>query len=142
MSVLELCLEQEASKIASEGFFSAIPTHDFDKGTRAVSRLETFDKLELYGGRVLSGDLIELRANGQSLSLKDLPSGRTININCRRNKLFLFFVALLTSSPMISFSDPYRSVSASPRDTVKFHAAGEEKPELFELSRIVSMVRG
>ncbi|WP_412508496.1 nuclease-related domain-containing protein [Roseovarius sp. SYSU LYC5161] len=142
MSVLKLCLEQEASRIASEGFFGSIPTHDFDEATNAVSRLETFDKLELYGGRVLSGDTLKLKANGQSLSLKDLPSGTRISVKCRRNKIFLFFSALFGSSPLISLSEPFHSVSASSRDSVLFHAAGHEKPEEFELSRIVSMTRG
>ncbi|MCF7699214.1 nuclease-related domain-containing protein [Loktanella sp. M215] len=142
MSVLELCLEREAGQIAADGFFSAIPTHDFDAATHAVSHLETFDKLELYGGRVLSGDLRYLRANGQSFSLKELASGRTIAVKCKRNKLFLFFAALLGSSPLISLSEPYESIPISSRDSVLFHAAGQKQPESIELSRIVRMVRG
>ncbi|WP_432254746.1 hypothetical protein [Limimaricola sp. AA108-03] len=142
MSVLELCLEQEASKIAADGFFSAIQNDDFEAATHAISQLETFDKLKLYGGRVLSGDLLELRANGHSISLKNLPSGKTISVKCRRNKLLLFFAAVLGSSPMICLSEPYQSISVSPCDSVLFHAAGQERPEEFELSRIFSMVRG
>lgn len=142
MSVLAFCLEQEAGEIAADGFFSAIPTRDYDAATRAVSELGTFDKLELYGGRVLSGDLLKLRANGQSIPLKELPSGKAVRVECVRNKLVLFFVALLGSSPMISLSEPYRAISASPRDRVLFQPSGQKEPEEFELSRIVSMVRG
>lgn len=142
MSVLELCLEQEASQIAADGFFSAIPTRDYDVATHAISQLETFDKLELYGGRVLSGDLLELRANGQSIPLKNLPSGGIVRVECVRSKLISFFAAVFGSGPMIGLSEPYKSIPASPRDRVLFHAAGQEKPEEFKLSRIVRMVRG
>ncbi|WP_372923037.1 nuclease-related domain-containing protein [Roseovarius sp.] len=143
MSVLELCLEQEASQIASEGFFSAIPTRDFEASTRAVAQLETFDKIELYGGRVISGDLRELRtANGQSIPLKQLSSGSTVRVQCMRNKLFLFFSALFGSSPMLTLSEPFKSYPVLPRDRVLFHMAGQKELEEVELSRIVRMVRG
>lgn len=142
MSVLELCLEREASQIAVEGFFEAIPARDYDAATNAVSRLETFDKLELYGGKVLSGDLRELRTSGESISLKDLRSGEIVRVECIRRKLISFIAAVFGSGPMIWLSEPYRSVSVSPRDRVLFHAAGQEKPEEFELSRIVRLVRG
>lgn len=142
ISVLELCLEQEASQIAAEGFFSAISTRDYDSATSAVSHLETFDQLELYGGRVLSGDLLELRANGHSRPLKDLPSGRTIEVECIRNKLILFIVAVFGAGPMIWLSELGKSSPATPRDRILFHAAGQRKPEEFALSRIVRLVRG
>lgn len=142
MSVLELCLEQEASQIAADGFFSAIPTLDYDAAVRAVSQLETFDKLELFGGRVISGDLLELRGNGPPIKLKDLPSGGIVSVECVRNKLISFFVAVFGSGPMIWLSEPFGSVPASPKDRVLFHVAGQERPEEFELARIVRMVRG
>ncbi|NIY98384.1 NERD domain-containing protein, partial [Salipiger sp. HF18] len=129
MSVLELCLEQEASQIAADGFFSAIPVRDYDAATRAISQLESFDKLELYGGKVLSGDLLELRVNGQSIPLKDLPSGGIVRVECIRSKLISFFAAVFGSRPMIWLSEPFGSVPASPRDRVLFHPAGQEKPE-------------
>lgn len=142
MSVLELCLEQETSQIAADGFFSAIPARDYEAAARAISQLETFDKIELYGGKVLSGDLLELRTNDGSFRLKDLSSGRIVRVECVRSKLISFFAAVFGSGPMISLSEPYSPVSVSPRDRILFHSAGQEKPEEFELSRIVRMVRG
>jgi hypothetical protein len=142
ISVLELCLDQEASLIAADGFFKAVPSRDYAAAVQEITSLETFDKIQLYGGRVISGDLRELRVRGQPIPLKDLQRGSVVRVECLRNKFFLFVVAAIGSGPMIWLSEPFEAISVSPCDTVLFHAAGQEKPEEIEISRIVSMVRG
>ena len=142
ISVLELCLDQEASMIATDGFFKAVPTRDFNAATQVISNLETFDKVELVGGRVISGDLLELRVEQERIPLKSLSSGTEVRVQCLRSKFLLFFSALFGSSPMISFSAPLNKISIGPADRVLFHQAGQKKPEEIKVSRITRIVRG
>lgn len=142
MSVLELCLDQEASAIAADGFFKAVPKHDYKNAVQAISALETFDKIELLGGRVISGDLLELRVESDRIPLKSMPSGSDVKVLCARNKLFLFFSALFGSAPLMSLSHPFGTVSLNPEAKVLFHQAGEPKPEEINIARIVRMLRG
>ena len=142
ISVLELCLDQEASMIAADGFFKAVPSRDYAAAVQAITSLETFDKLELLGGRVLSGDLLELRVGQNRQPLKSISSGSEVKVLCKRNKIVLFFSALLGSSPLISLSQPFSTFAVSPTDKVLFHQAGEPKPEEIEIGRVVRMVRG
>ena len=142
ISVLELCLDQEASMIAADGFFKAVPSRDYSSAVQAITSLETFDKIELLGGRVLSGDLLELRFGQYQRQLKSISSGSDIKVLCTRNKVVLFFSALIGSSPLISLSQPFSTIPISPSDKILFHQAGEPKPEEIEIGRIVRMVRG
>jgi len=142
ISVLELCLKQEESQIAADGLFSAIPTRDFNTGTQIISQLESFDRIELYGGRVICGDLRKLRTNGQSIDLKQLPQGESVRVECIRNKLLSFLSALFGTSPMIALSSPLQSIPVSSQDHVLFHMAGQKKPEEIKISRIVQLIRG
>lgn len=142
ISVLELCLDQEASMIATDGFFKAIPSRDYGAAVEAITSLETFDKIELLGGRVISGDLLEVRVGQDRLPLKTMQSGSEVKVACNRNKVILFFSAILGSAPLISLSHPFSTISISPRDRVLFHQVGEPKPEEIEFSRIVRLVRG
>jgi hypothetical protein len=142
MSVLELCLDQEASMIAADGFFKAVPSRDYAAAVKAITSLETFDKLELLGGRILSGDLLELRSGQNRHPLKSISSGSEVSVVCQRNKILLFLSALLGSSPLISLSQPFDTFAVRPTDKILFHQAGMPKPEEFEIDRIVRMVRG
>ncbi len=142
ISVLELCLDQEASMIAADGFFQAVPSRDYASAVQAITSLETFDKIELLGGRVIAGDLLERRVGQDRHKLKSVPSGSEVNVFCTRNKVVLFFSALLGSSPLISLSQPFSTFPITPSDRVLFHQAGEPKPEEIEIGRGVRMVRG
>ncbi|PTW99456.1 nuclease-related domain-containing protein [Pararhodobacter aggregans] len=142
ISVLELCLDQEASMIATDGFFKAIPSRDYSAAVETITSLETFDKIELLGGRVISGDLLEIRVGQDRLPLKTMPSGSEVKVVCNRSKVILFLLAILGSAPMISLSHPFSTISISPRDKVLFHQAGEPKPEEIEFGRISRLVRG
>lgn len=142
ISVMELCLDQEASMIAADGFFKAVPSSDYISAVEAISALETFDKIELLGGRVIAGDLLELRTGKGQVPLKSIPNGSSVRVHCKRNKIILFFSALLGSSPLISLSDPFSTVPVNPTDKILFHKAGEPKPEEISLSCIIRMVRG
>lgn len=141
-SVLELCLDEEESKVAADVFFKAISIRDYNAAVRAISELETFDKLELFGGRTLVGDLRELRTEERTIPLKKLTSGTEVSVERWQHKVALFLSALLTSSPLLSLTGPLRNVQIGPKDRILFHQAGEKKPQEFELGRVLKLVRG
>ena len=142
MSVLELCLDQEKSAIAADGFFEAIPSGDYNASVKAISALETFDKVELFGGRAVSGDLLELRTSEGTHSLKSIPSGTEVRVMCKRNRIFLFFSALLGSKPLISLGHPLWNLSVKAGDKVLFHQVGAPKPKEIDIASIARMIRG
>lgn len=142
MSLLELCLEQEKSAIAVDGFFEAVPSRDYNASVQAISALETFDKVELFGGRVVSGDLLELRTSEGTHSLKSIPSGFDVRVICKRNRFFLFFSALLGSNPLIALAPPLTNLSVKVGDKVLFHPAGVPKPEEIDIASVARMMRG
>ncbi len=142
MSVLELCLDQEKSAIATDGFFEAVPSGDYNASVQAISALETFDKIKLFGGRVIAGDLLELRTREGTHSLKSIQSGSDVRVMCKRNRVFLFFSALLGSKPLMALGPPLSNLSVKAGDRVLFHQAGVPKPEEIDIASIARMIRG
>lgn len=137
-SVLELCLRQEPGrdgpKPLSRGAFKAARAR--------IARLESFDRLELHGGRVIAGDALALRTARHSYRLKKLENGTTVRVSCARNPILLFLNAFLGNRPLVSMSRPLHRMKLAPRDVVKFHAAGQKKPEEIEVARITRIIRG
>lgn len=142
MSVLQFCLEEETSNLAGEGFFNAISAKAYDQCVEKISTLETFDEVELLGGRTMTGDLRELRTNGKKYKLKNLPTQQEVSVRCSRNKLILFGKAVLGKGPLISLSDPFDQVLISPNDTILFHPAGQKDLEEIKISQITKFTRG
>lgn len=142
-SVLDLCLEAETSKLAAEGFFRSISSRDYEAVVQAISSLGTFDKVELFGGRVISGDLHQLQTESGCIDLKKaLARGSEVKVERARSKVILFLKAFWGKGPLLSLSPPLRSTAVGPRDMVLFQAAGKRKPDQIRVSRIVRILRG
>ncbi len=146
-AVLEICLSQEKSKGFVEKFFGSIPDQDYKRTSGLIEDLSSFDKVVLWGGRTLTGDLIDLKIGPDSYCLKSLSKGSAIEVSCHRTENILgkasqFFVALRGSKPLLSLSGALGSQEAAPHDRIFFHAAGTPKPQHIELREISSIARG
>jgi len=141
-SVLSLCLDQETSEIALDGFFGAIPEEDYSKCLSIIDALHNFDQIEMFGGRVVSGDLLKLNLGGNSLQLKSLKKGQKVDILCIRTRLILFFIALWGKRSLFNLSDPFADVTVHPKDYILFHPAGEPKTKQIQLVELNNFKRG
>jgi hypothetical protein len=141
-SVLSLCLDQEKSKVALDGFFSAIPEEDYLYCSNLIDDLHNFDQIEMFGGRVISGDLLKLNLSEKSIPLNQLSKGQKVEVLCVRAKLLLFFIAFLGNRSLFRLGSPFEEVTAHPWDNILFHAAGDPKPKQIQLAQIKSFQRG
>jgi hypothetical protein len=141
-SVLTYCMDQENSKVALDGFFGAISEDEYSNCVAQIGDLHNFDKIELFGGRIISGDLLKLNLKDKTFDLKQLIKGQKVEILCIRTKLILFFLAVFGKGSLFTLTKPYEKIKVRPTDTILFHCAGEPHPQEFNLANIKSFQRG
>jgi hypothetical protein len=141
-SAIEVCLDFESSSRLLGGLFQAMPGSRFDAALDALSSLETWDKVVLHGGKVLTGDCLKLFTAASTVDLKSLPSGTRCRIRWTRSRFLALAKALLTSWPLGKIQLPDRRMPVKPKDRLKFHAVGEEAPCEMALRNIDCIVRG
>ena len=142
-AVTEICLRRDPPASSGRGFSGWIARHRARKMQAILSRLETFDSVTLYGGRVIAGDLLRFESGGRALALKPrLISGHCVTLNCNRNRNFLFLKAILTSRPLMSFGRPLTEFRVRPGDELVFHEVGQHEPMRIDVARIVGFSRG
>lgn len=141
-SVVELCLDSEKSSLVLDGLFHAMRKEDFTAAQEALSILETWDKVVMHGGRVLTGDVLKLITKSETVDLKALPSGTRCPVRWNRSKVMGLIQTMISRYPLGSLRLPECRVVLAPNDILKFHAAGDEKPSELSLRNINMVLRG
>ena len=119
-----------------------ISEDEYSNCVAQIGDLHNFDKIELFGGRIISGDLLKLNLKDKTFDLKQLIKGQKVEILCIRTKLILFFLAVFGKGSLFTLTKPYEKIKVRPTDTILFHCAGEPHPQEFNLANIKSFQRG
>ena len=141
-SVIELCLDSENSGVVLDGLFHAMRGSDFETVRAALSKLETWDKLVLHGGKVLPGDCPRIATSSETIDTKYLPSGTQCRLVWKRSKTFGLLQSLLTHYPLGCLRLPDRRLPINTTDSLKFHVVGDETPKEILLRDVDMIVRG
>jgi len=141
-SVIQMCLDSEKSSLVLDGLFHSMNKRHFDTAIEIFSTLETWDKVVLHGGKVLSGDCLKLITTSSTVDLKSLPSGIRCKVTWTRSKIIGLLQALLTKIQLGKIGLPDNRMSVKPTDILKFHCAGEEKPWEISMRNVNLIVRG
>ena len=114
----------------------------FNRTQQLLSGLETWDKVVLHGGRVITGDLLKLYTVAKNIDFKRLPSGTKCKVSWNRSKVLGLAQTLLTKKSLGTIKLPNEKLSISPSDTIKFHFAGEPSPSIIPVKDIEMVIRG
>ena len=141
-SVVEFCLDAEKSSIIINELFDAMDKSTFEKTQKALAKLQTWDKVVLHGGRILTGDALVLKLESKVIQMKSLKSNTEYRLKWNRSKTFGLLQALLTKISLgkIKLKDGWHKIKTT--DTLKFHLAGDPTPVQIELRDVDLIVRG
>jgi len=141
-SIIETCLDAETGKALNDRLFHAMPSDVFRAIQDLFSTVRTWDKMGLYGGKVLTGDVLKLTLGGRSLDITDFAPGTLLRLSWTRNRIWGLIKALATAFPMGRIRYPDKKEPLSADDSIKFHPAGEEKPIDFSLGCVNWIKKG
>lgn len=136
-SVVEFCLGSEAAR----GLTGTIPAERFAALVKCVGAIPTWDRLRLYGGRVLTGDVSNLYVGGHYLPREQLGHGGALRVKWSRGVWGL--AKVLAGWGAVGTAElPGRGVTAlGEHDLVVFHAVGEAAASV-PLTRVEEIVLG
>jgi hypothetical protein len=136
-SVIEFCLGAEAAQSVAGG----IGGERFAALVKCVADIRTWDRLRLYGGKVLTGDLLQLHASGRHLPREEVARG-SLRVAWSRGQWGLF-KALTGLGAVGRLSVPGGGTwELSAGDGVIFHAVGEPAKATVPLTRVEEIVMG
>ena len=141
-SIIDICLESEKSAIIIDGLFDAMNKDTFYRTQQLLSGLETWDKVILYGGRVVTGDLLKLYTTAKNIDLKKLPSGTKCKVTWNRSKVLGLAQILLIKKSLGMIKLPNKKLPISPLDKIKFHFAGQKSPASILMKDVEMIIRG
>jgi hypothetical protein len=136
-SLIEFCLGAEAAQSVTGG----LGGESFAALVRCVGDIRTWDRLRLYGGKVLTGDLLQLHAGGRHLPREEIARG-SMRVAWSRGKWGLF-KALTGLGAVGRLMAPGGGAWAlATGDGVVFHAVGEPAQATVPLTRVEEIVMG
>jgi hypothetical protein len=136
-SVIEFCLGAEAAQSVAGG----IGGEQFASLVRCVADIRTWDRLRLHGGKVLTGDLLQLHVGARHLPREEIAR-EPMRVTWSRGKWGLF-KALTGLGSVGRLTGPGSEILAlTARDGVTFHAVGEPAQATVPLTRVEEIVMG
>jgi hypothetical protein len=137
-SVIEFCLGADTAQSVT----GSIGKEQFAALVKCVGEIRTWDRLRLFGGKVLTGDLYELQIGGRQLPRDELGPTASIRVNWSRGKWGLF-KALTGLGAVGRLRLPLSGRQAlTALDGLTFHAVGDASPTALPLTRIEEIVLG
>ncbi|MEZ9552738.1 nuclease-related domain-containing protein [Vibrio breoganii] len=120
----------------------ALPAKTLLSMKQHLRELRTWDELEMYGGRVLTGDAIELVVDGRTYDLRDKESGQGLVFHWNR-KRFASLVYTFIGEPLgyVQTQDSKIPLRCED-DYVLFHNAGSRQPEQVRVASLCSLTKG
>jgi hypothetical protein len=141
-SIIEICLDLEKSETIVEGLFRAMPSRLFKKIKKLFCNLGTWDKVGLYGDKVLTGDVLKFYIGEKIIDTTQFQSEDHIRISWTRNKIVGLMKSLATNLPIGILRLQDNKIPVQTNDTIKFHPAGEKRPIQFALSHVDWIIKG
>lgn len=141
-SIVEICLAQEKSKVVLDGLFQSLNKNDLKRMIKLFTNLHSWDKLGMFGEKIVTGDVIKLIINNQPYNISNYPINLKIDISWSRNKYGGLLKALVFNGEMGRINLNGKKIPISTQDKVLFHKAGEKKPEYISLSNVDYIIKG
>jgi hypothetical protein len=137
-SVIELCLGAETTRSLT----GSLDGKYFASLVKCVDDIRTWDRLRLFGGKLLMGDLEALHVGATRLARDQFGARGSVPVAWSRGTWGLFKV--LTGLGQVGrVRLPGRGALAlTARDGVTFHAVGEPAPARLPLTRVEEIVLG
>ncbi len=136
-SVIDFCLGAETA----QSLTGSIGGERFAALVQCVAGIRTWDRLRLFGGKVLSGDLLQLHAVGRHLPREEIGRG-SMRVAWSRGQWGLF-KALTGIGAVGRLKIPGSGTWAlTAGDSVTFHAVGDPAPATVPLTRVEEIVMG
>jgi hypothetical protein len=136
-SVIEFCVGSESAQNVTGN----IGGEQFAALVRCVADIRTWDRLRLYGGKVLTGDLLQLHAGGRHLPREEIARG-PMRVAWSRGKWGLF-KALTGFGSVGRLMVPGSGTWAlTADDGIIFHAVGDAVQATVPLTRVEEIVIG
>jgi hypothetical protein len=131
-SVIELCLGAETTRSLT----GSLDGKRFAALVQCVADIRTWDRLRLFGGKVLTGDVYQLRVGTLRLT-RDQPALRGSAPVAWSRGPWGLFKALTGMGAVGRVRLPgTEAVALTARDEVTFHAVGEPVPVTIPLTRV------
>ena len=141
-SVVDLCLKSEASEIVQEEMYGSMSGERFKAIEAAISRLRTWDRLRLFGTKVLTGDLLTLTIGSTAFARENLVMNKPFQLKWTRGRIAGLLKAISGWSDLGRASFGRMKLPLSPNDTVKFHIVGERSPMVCKLIDVDGITLG
>jgi Holliday junction resolvase-like predicted endonuclease len=122
--------------------FSSMTQDQFEQIRKELESLRSWDKLLLFGGKILTGDALYISHDQGRLNLKDQYSGYSVKFKWTRNKGMNLIKAIGGSSLGTAKTPNGRIPLNAVSNYIKFHPAGQVKPSNFRLIRVENLILG
>ncbi len=139
-ALIELIANKDAEIIAS-GLMSQMLPSQMNQLIEATSHTRTWDEVQLFGGRIISGDALKLVTGNHIYDLKNNPPGVGFRIQWNRSMLWGLIQAKRGKS-LGRLRALHGKIDVSPSDYLLFHCAGQPKPTEFPLCEVEALVKG
>jgi len=137
-SVVEFCLGAEAA----HGLTGSIPGERFAALVKCVGDIPTWDRLRLFGGRVMTGDVVNMYVGGRYLPREQLGHGGALGLSWSRGMWGLFKVLTGWGTVGKTALPGRGAVALTEKDVVVFHAVGETAPASVPVTRVEEIMLG
>jgi len=141
-SVIDLCLKSEASGIVQEELYGSMSARRFKDIETAISQLRTWDRLRLFGTKILIGDLLKLTIGSSVYDRENLVTDKPIRLKWTRGIVAGLFKALTGLGQLGRASLGRIKLPLSVDDTVKFHVVGDHSPTVCKLIDVDGITLG
>jgi hypothetical protein len=131
-ALIQACAEADECRKLSDGLFDLMSPLMVQRARDAIARLQTWDRMQLHGGRELIGDLLWLHLADTRTRAEVLSSGTVLELTWRRGWSGLLPLTGLGAFGRLQGAGVANWV-LSVRDVVYFHEAGQPKPAVIAL---------
>ena len=144
-SLIEFCLDSESKHggALSQGHHGRIPPREYEKIVAWLSEVGTWDRLQFYGTKVVTGDVVSVRLGPRTYrkpELVEMSGNLPLRLGWTRGRVVGLLRAITGIGSLGSLYLGRDRLAVPPGDTVTFHAVGDREPtsrKLVELDRIV-----
>jgi len=146
-SVIDYCRQSEfeIAALLRRHDPGLIPPTNYKRIVTLLTELGTWDRLRLYGGRVVTGDLIDLKTGAGVLRrpvLADRARGRPIRLSWTRGRFWGTVKALTGLGALGTVRLGRERIAVDPDDSVLFHEVGAAEPSLRPLMTLDQVILG
>ncbi|AGA28764.1 nuclease-like protein [Singulisphaera acidiphila DSM 18658] len=146
-SLIDCCLARESKPGESLGSstFGRIPAVPYKQIVARLTEVGTWDQLQHYGGRAVTGDVVSLRLGGTIYrvgELREKAGLRPIPVRWTRGRSLGLFKAITGLGSLGSLKLGKTRFRLSTTDTVMFHAVGEQETTVHKLIDLQQIVLG